>query len=240
MTGIAGYELLLVSLVLAALGIWALMPGRPVSVRCLGWGLGLLAALGLGVRFFEPSGPVVENALFYTFGGSALLCGTLMITCRNPVYGALWFALATLATCGLFLVQGAPFLSAATIIVYAGAIIVTFLFVMMLAQQSGATAYDQRARQPLIAILAAFTLVGALLVTLDRSPAALQPAPPVAQIEIANPLSHPGEHESLGTLRGLGRSLFGDYLFAVEVAGTLLLVASIGAIAIAPRRSQGT
>ena len=71
-----------------------------------------------------------------------------MITSRNPVYAALWFALATLSTCGLFLLQSAPFLAAATIIVYAGAIIVTFLFVIMLAQQAGATVYDQRSRQP--------------------------------------------------------------------------------------------
>ncbi len=56
----------------------------------------------------------------------------------------------------------------------------------------------------------------------------------------ANPLSRPVEGAELGTMRGLGRSLFGDYLFAVEVAGTLLLVAAIGAIALAPRRSQGT
>ena len=45
--------------------------------------------------------------------------------------------------------------------------------------------------------------------------------------------------ENFGTMRGLGRSLFGDYLFAVELAGTLLLVASIGAIVIAPKRSSG-
>jgi NADH-quinone oxidoreductase subunit J len=43
----------------------------------------------------------------------------------------------------------------------------------------------------------------------------------------------------VGNMKGLGKSLFGDYLFAVELAGTLLLVASIGAIAIAPRREQG-
>ena len=46
--------------------------------------------------------------------------------------------------------------------------------------------------------------------------------------------------EAGGTMQGLGRSLFGDYLFAVEMAGTLLLVASIGAIAVAPRRAEGT
>ena len=94
------------------------------------------------------------------------VCAVLMITSRKPVYAALWFALVTFSTCGLFLLQSAPFLAAATIIVYAGAIIVTFLFVMMLAQQAGATAYDQRARQPLLATIVAFVLLGALLYTI--------------------------------------------------------------------------
>jgi NADH-quinone oxidoreductase subunit J len=56
---------------------------------------------------------------------------------------------------------------------------------------------------------------------------------------VANPLSRPADGQ-IGTMRGLGRSLFGDYLFAVEIAGTLLLVGAVGAIAISPRRSQGT
>jgi NADH-quinone oxidoreductase subunit J len=56
----------------------------------------------------------------------------------------------------------------------------------------------------------------------------------------ANPLSRTAENESLASIQALGRSLFGDYLFAVELAGTLLLVATIGAIAIAPRRRRGT
>jgi NADH-quinone oxidoreductase subunit J len=60
--------------------------------------------------------------------------------------------------------------------------------------------------------------------------------PPVAS---ANILSQPVNGEQLGTVLGLGRSLFGDYLFAVELAGTLLLVTTIGAIAIAPRRRGG-
>jgi NADH-quinone oxidoreductase subunit J len=62
--------------------------------------------------------------------------------------------------------------------------------------------------------------------------------PPPESID-AHPFSRPPAGE-LGRVRGLGRSLFGDYLFAVELAGTLLLIATIGAIAIAPRRSQGT
>ena len=54
-----------------------------------------------------------------------------------------------------------------------------------------------------------------------------------------NALSRADGQHAVGNLKGLGRSLFGDYLFAVELAGTLLLIASIGAIAIAPRREQG-
>ena len=82
-----------------------------------------------------------------------------MITDKNPVYSALWFALVTLAVCGLFLLNSAPFLAASTIIVYAGAIIVTFLFVIMLAQQSGPTAgYDQQPFQPAIASITALRI----------------------------------------------------------------------------------
>jgi NADH-quinone oxidoreductase subunit J len=119
------------------------------------------------------------------------------------------------------------------------------VFVMMLAQQSGATIYDQRSRQPLLATIAAFILLGALLTTIETSgavkisgEAGTQP-----QMEVAaattNLLSQPAPDETLGTLHGLGRSLFGDYLFAVELAGTLLLIAAIGAIAMAPRRAEG-
>ena len=83
-----------------------------------------------------------------------------MITQRNPVHAALCFALVVLSTCGLFLLQAAPFLMAATIIIYAGAIVVTFLFVIMLAQQAGLSNADQRSREPLLATLAGFVLLG--------------------------------------------------------------------------------
>jgi NADH-quinone oxidoreductase subunit J len=57
---------------------------------------------------------------------------------------------------------------------------------------------------------------------------------------VANPLSQLTKGQPMGRIRALGRSLFGDFLFAVEMAGTLLLVATIGAIAIVPRRQRGT
>ncbi len=243
------YPLAVVGLVLWATGLICLMPGRQArGPRGSTIGL-LITAAGVITFCFscgKPQAELADEVMFWVFGVGALLCGVLMITSRNPVYAALWFALATLSTCGLFLLQSAPFLAAATIIVYAGAVIVTFLFVIMLAQQSGEAGYDRRSKQALPAIVSAFVLLGAIAFTLQSGTqttgVALEvivPDMPTAVAFPANALSKADSVHPVGDMKGLGRSLFGDYLFAVEIAGTLLLVASIGAIAIAPRREQG-
>jgi NADH-quinone oxidoreductase subunit J len=240
-----------------ALGILWLMPGKQVSAaknRIPGLVLATAGIVALSSSIGAAQPEFASEVLFWLFAVGALLCGVLMITSRNPVYGALWFALVTLCTCGLFLLQQAPFLAAATIIVYAGAVIVTFLFVIMLAQQGGAMGYDQQSRQSFPATIAAFVLLGAVIMTLQigsgKAAAVAGEGSSGATTNVTaasdavsqtsgNPLSKPLEGQQLGTMKGLGRSLFGDYLFAVELAGTLLLIASIGAIAIAPRREQG-
>ena len=270
MTWMQQHPMTLVGLVLWAIGILWLMPAkkagkpRPHTVGVL------IVAAGL-VTFCLLSGKaqseLADDIMFWVFAIGALMSGVLMITARNPVYAALWFALATLSTCGLFLLQHAPFLAAATIIVYAGAVIVTFLFVIMLAQQSGAAGYDQRSSQSLLATISAFVLLGAISLTLQSEkieivrpvvvaadlPAESRAATAnmgmalsadLASTEVApvmpgNVMSKADAKHPVGNLKGLGKSLFGDYLFLVELAGTLLLVASIGAIAIAPRREQG-
>lgn len=259
------HPMTVVGLILWAIGILWLMPGKKAGKpRPQVPGI-LIVAAGL-VTFCLSCGKVqsefADDVMFWVFGIGALMSGVLMITARNPVYAALWFALATLSTCGLFLLQHAPFLAAATIIVYAGAVIVTFLFVIMLAQQSGAAGYDQKSSQSLLATISAFVLLGAMSLTLQSEKidiqrpviaAAMEGDPLIsapagnnavssAQLPVkpGNVMSKADAEHPVGNLKGLGKSLFGDYLFAVELAGTLLLVASIGAIAIAPRREQGT
>ncbi len=243
---------LLLPLVLGACGVWLLMPGKR-AIRPLG-GLAALGALALGFQLVAGDKDV-NGAMYVVISTFCLISAVLMITSKNPVYGALWFALVTLCVCGLFLLQSAPFLAAASIIVYAGAIIVTFLFVMMLAQQSGASTYDQSSRQPFVASVIAFTLLGMLLITFQSwgvQQAKIQHDPLVAaegsatttalaaETGTIHAFSRPVGKEQIGDLRGLGRALFSDFLFSVEIAGTLLLIASIGAIALAPRRAQGT
>jgi NADH-quinone oxidoreductase subunit J len=242
MTSAAVQGTLFASIAASAAGMWLALSPRAVQFRIVGATLasaGLLVAVAM---LNGPSGELSERILFWVFAAGALVSGAFMVSSREPVYAALWFALATLATCGLFMLQWAPFLAAATIIVYAGAIIVTFLFVIMLAQQSGQSVYDQRARTPVMAVVASWLMLAAILWNFQQwsshEPSAEGPA--LTARDNPNPLSRPADEQAFWKMQSLGRSLFGDYLYGVEIAGTLLLVAGIGAIAIAPRRAEGT
>jgi NADH-quinone oxidoreductase subunit J len=155
---------------LGAVGVCLLLPRpRPYPVW---WGvLAATAALLLAGAFLLPSGPLTpgtaaEVVLFYLFSAVAIVAGALLITQRNPARAALSFALVVLSTSGLFLLQAAPFLMAGSVIIYAGAIIVTFLFVIMLAQQEGMSDADHRSREPVLSAAAGFVLLGALLYVL--------------------------------------------------------------------------
>ena len=252
MSWLQEHLILLAGLAMWAAGVTWLMPGSRESRRPWLPGL-LLTTVGVlqscsAVGSSQPD--LAAEFLFWLCGGGALLSGVLMICDRDPVYSALWFALATLCTCGLFVLGSAPFLAAATVIVYAGAVIVTFLFVIMLARQSGPAAYDRRSRQPVLAVVTSFALLAAITTALPTTRTTAAATNTVAATNeagrndqtaavSANPLSVPTPDYRLGRMQGLGRSLFGDYLFAVELAGTLLLVACVGAITIAPRREQG-
>jgi NADH:ubiquinone oxidoreductase subunit 6 (subunit J) len=158
----------------AALGfvaVYLLLPRPRAGSRTAGVAAAALALLLAGALIVRAVGVTWDTApevvLFYAFSGIAVIAGGLLVTQSNPARAALSFALVVLSTCGLFLLQAAPFLMAATTIIYAGAIIVTFLFVLMLAQQEGVSDADQRSREPLLASLTGFVLLGALLYVLQ-------------------------------------------------------------------------
>jgi NADH-quinone oxidoreductase subunit J len=163
------YWPVLLPVVIGFAAIYLLLP--QASRRTPIWA-GALAgfAIILGAAFLVRNETVwPETLLFYAFAGGAIGSGVMMITQKNPVHAALSFALVVLSTCGLFLLQAAPFLMAATIIIYAGAIVVTFLFVIMLAQQEGASGTDQRSREPFLAALAGGVVLVALTCILQKT-----------------------------------------------------------------------
>lgn len=88
-------------------------------------------------------GTMSEQATFWSLAALTVASAVATISARNPVYSAIWFAVSLLGTAALFFVQNAQFLGIATVAVYAGAIVVTFLFVLMLSQPTGHAFYDR-------------------------------------------------------------------------------------------------
>ena len=127
------------------------------------------------------------NIYFYIFGAIALGGALRVITHAKPVYAALYFILTILATAGLFLILSAEFMAFALIIVYAGAILITYLFVIMLATQAPEenieylAEYDVKSREPIVATVVGFVLLGVLTALMFRGSQSL----PVAKADAA-------------------------------------------------------
>ncbi len=160
-----------------------------------------------------------------------------VVTHAQPVYSALYFILVVLSTAALVLLVGAEFLAAALVIIYAGAILVTYVFVIMMAQQStadapggiaDALAYDRSARKPASAVIVGFVMMATVAGLLADHPWPMRPLPPSEQTGVGNTLA-------------VGRALLTEDGFPVslQVAGVLLMVAMVGAIMIARRRLPG-
>ena len=233
----------------AAASLWLLLPNgaERVSSRRLGTLFGLLA-LGAFIVTGRRLGGLGEEAVFLIVSLVAVVAAAATIVSRSPVYAAIWFALSLLGVAGVLLVLGAQFLGVATIVVYAGAILVMFLFVLMLAQPAGLAPYDRVSNEPFLSALAGAVLLGVLSLSIgrlsvapsaccglpsrakagaDAVKAADQPAQPQVAVA-ADPLAE-------NHVARLGGELFGRHLIAVEAAGVLLLVALIGAIAVVAR-----
>jgi len=217
-----------------AVGLWLMLPRGLAR----GWMVGTaFATVGLGLLVSQTSGlgDWLADSLFYVLAGITVGSAVATITLRSPAYAAVWFGMTLLGTGGLFLFQGAQFLAVATIIVYAGAILVTFLFVLMLAQPQGRTPYDRMSWEALLSATAGSLLVGVLAMMVTSALAdrrALTAAVPVTAAERqAGVLAE-------AHVAQLGNALFGPHLLAVEVGGTLLLAALVGAAVIVARGKQ--
>ncbi|MBA4020622.1 MAG: hypothetical protein C0483_25975 [Pirellula sp.] len=236
MTGID--NITLIASLLLGLGLWMLLPRG--SSRGKAFGLVLTtAAMGLFAYKLFPLDDLVSDAVFYVMTAVTLVSAVGAVTMRSPVYCAIWFALTLLGTAGLFFFQGAQFLGVATIVVYAGAILVTFLFVLMLCNPEGDSLYDRLSFEAGISSITGALLVGLLTWTAaatvfgDAKAVAAKPAEGPAPIAFAS--SYEAQGKSILTdhhVERLGMELFTRHLLAVEVAGTLLLVALVGAVAI--------
>lgn len=214
--------LLTMLIALGGAGLYLAMPGGRAHAGRVALLL-LLAAGAILLALIFPLAPGgAQTGWFVALSLVGLWGGMRVITHRRPVYSALYFVLVVVAVTGLLVVSNAEFLAAALLIIYAGAILVTYVFVIMLAQQSEAAArYDREARYPLIGVLCGFILLSVVGARLFGAPAGT-----------TTPTAAPGG------VTQVGAHLLTEYVIGVQIAGVLLLAAMVGAIAIARRRAD--
>jgi NADH-quinone oxidoreductase subunit J len=167
-----------------------------------------------------------ENAIFYAFGAVLLLSGLRVITARNPVHGALFLVLAFFTAAGLWLLLRAEFLAIALVVVYVGAVMVLFLFVVMMLDIN-----LERVREGFWRNLPLALVVGVILVWEMITVVAYHywgtGTPALVSARYSN-------------TKALGLILYTDYAYAFEIAAVILLVAIIAAIALTLRRRKDT
>lgn len=165
-----------------------------------------------------------DLVFFYFFAALAVGSAILMVTRRNVVHSAIFLVTALLATAGIFLTLSAEFLFIVQIILYAGGIMVLFIFVIMLVNLEVALHRVQFNRHWLVALALALVLgaQAAIALALSREQLTkLRPAP----VTVLEP-----------NTEQVAWSLFHTYMLPFEVASILLLVAMIGAVVMAKRR----
>jgi NADH-quinone oxidoreductase subunit J len=220
---------------LGAMGMWLMLPRGAARGRGVGTVL-MAIALGLAASRMPTLGNWIDDSVFFVLAGVTIVSAVAAVIFRNPVYCAIWFGQMLLGTAGLFLFTGAQFLAVATTVVYAGAILVTFLFVLMLAQPEGKAAYDRVSWEAMLAATTGVVILAVLSMTIGRVLAPTNsvhawPVVPTSTELNANILTP-------AHIARLGGELFGRYLIAIEVTGILLLVALIGAAVIFGREKR--
>jgi NADH-quinone oxidoreductase subunit J len=154
------------------------------------------------------------DILFYIFSAFALICGAMLLLSRNPVNSAMFLVLTIGSLAGLFVLLEAFFLAAIQILVYAGAVMVLFLFVIMLLDLKA----EERRRFKVLALIGGAVAVGTMLAIFFKS---------LGSAELSARAAAPGFNA--GTIE-LGKLLFSQYLLPFEIVSVLLLVAMVGVV----------
>jgi len=173
-----------------------------------------------GAAMGGAAGGGIETAVFFLFAGLLLGAALMVITLRNPVYAALCLVLAFFSSSALWLLLYAEFLAILLILIYVGAVMVLFLFVVMMLDINLAPLREGFARYLPLGGAVAMAMAGCMIWLLHK---ALETAAPV------------GEQAAPYGAKALGRLLFTEYLYPFELAGALLLVAIVAAIAMTQR-----
>ena len=173
----------------------------------------------------------LDVVLFYLFGGITVACSLAVVTQRNPMHSVLLLIGSFVALAGLYINLDSPFTAVTQIIVYAGAIMVLFLFVVMLLNtpsEDVASPYGPAYVTLTTGPRRAFALLSVVLL--------VELAVAMTQFVSASPPSGPGAAATVSSVRQIGIAIFTDYSLAFEATSVLILVAMVGAVVLAKKK----
>lgn len=165
----------------------------------------------------------METAIFLLFALLAVASSLVVVVHRNPVYSTMSLVVTLFSVAVLFVLLGAPFIAALQILIYTGAILVLFLFVLMLLNVTREESSGSIQKMQMAGALLGAAVFGGMLIVLFLQ--AQRPLDPLTA--------------ELVSLKNLARAMFGEYLLPFEIVGLLLLVAVIGATVAARKPPQG-
>lgn len=174
----------------------------------------------------------VKSVLFYMFAAVLVLSSFRVVTVRNPVFAALYLILAFFQAAGIWLLLGAEFLSITLILVYVGAVMVLFLFVVMMLDINIESLRRQFWKRFPFALLLAGLVIAQMVLVLFNNFKQIEQALPMQDWQ-GSPIIH-----GASNTKELGKLIYTQYLFPLEAAAVLLLVAIIAAIALTLRQRK--
>lgn len=169
-------------------------------------------------------GSLMESIVFYLFAALAILAALGVVFARSPIRAALSLALVFLALAAFYVLLNAPFLAVAQIMIYAGAVLILFLFVIMVLNPRLDIVGARTTAQTVAAIIFSIALLVLLSVTLVGG-----------QLAPATGIFTPEFVAATGHVQVIGALLFSQFLLPFEIASLLLLIAIVGAMTLARR-----
>lgn len=167
---------------------------------------------------------MLSSIFFYLFAGICCLAGLMVVSSRNPVHSVLFLILAFFNAAGLFILLNAEFLAMLLVVVYVGAVAVLFLFVVMMLDINYSELREGFQKYRSLGLLIGAVLLVELFATFFEYSGNVKSLP------------SPG---AVHNTKALGQVIYTDYIYLFQLAGLILLVAMIGAIALTLRKRSG-
>jgi len=172
---------------------------------------------------------MIETVIFYVFAVATVVSATAVVTVRNPVHAALFLVLTFFTSAVIWMSLEAEFLAIALVLVYVGAVMVLFIFVVMMLDINVARLREGFVRYLPLGLLVAAIMLGLMLSVVTSDIFVLEAG--------TEPLPKPADYSNT---KALGGVLYTDYVFAFEIAAVILLVAIIAAISLTMRKREKT